>query len=371
MKIIKKGSSFLLVLSFAVSFAAGQQLQQVPFTSDNWDFGDAQFTTENYMGRESIRLESGRISASDVEFLDGTIEVDINFPQARFFPSVLFRMQDPQNTENFYIRPHQSGNPDATQYTPVFHGVSGWQLYHGEGYSQAIELEPDVWHHLRINVLGDEADIYFDDMDTPFLKVTDLKREAEAGKIGVSTGAPVHFANFEYSPAKPKLVDRETTQMETPPGLITQWKVSNIVRDELYRDMPEINAQGLSWTSHQTEPSGTINLARYAQQSEEMNTIVTRLDITAEETMRKPLVFGYSDFVWVYVNGLQIYGGRNDFLSRDYRHLGTIGFFDSVFLPLNEGDNEVLFVVGENFGGWGLKAFMPDQQGIKIKGNEN
>lgn len=367
MKIMKKLTSFLLVLSFATSFVVGQQLQPVPFTSGNWDLGNAQYTTENYMGKESIRLESGSISVSDVEFLDGTIEVDINFPHARFFPTVLFRMQDTQNGEHFYIRPHQSGNPDASQYTPVFNGESGWQLYHGEGYSQAIELEPDTWHHIKINVLGGEADIYFDDMETPLLKVTDLKREPEAGKIGLSTSSPIHFANFEYSLAKPELVDRKTTQMETPPGLITEWKVSNIVRDELYRDMPEINARGLSWTPHQTEPSGTINLARFVQRSEGMNTVIAKLDIAAEETIRKQIVFGYSDFVWVYVNGKQIYSGRNDFMSRDYRYLGTIGFFDSVYMPLNEGDNEVLFVVGENFGGWGLKAFMPDQGRIEIK----
>jgi len=37
--------------------------------------------------------------------------------------------------EHFYIRPHQSGNPDANQYTPVFNGVSAWQLYHGALYA--------------------------------------------------------------------------------------------------------------------------------------------------------------------------------------------------------------------------------------------
>lgn len=368
---MKKIASFLLVLTLATSFVSAQDLQPVPFTSENWDFGDAQFTTENYMGVESLQITNGLISLSDVELLDGTIEVDVNFPNARFFPSVLFRMQDPQNSENFYIRPHQSGNPDAAQYTPVFNGVSGWQLYHGEGYSQATELEPDLWHHIKINILGDEADIYFNDMETPLLKVTDLKREPRAGKIALSTGAPVHFANFKYSLAKPTLVNRETTQMETPPGLITEWNISNVVQDDVYRDKPEINAQNLFWRSFQTEPSGTINLARFGQRSEGMNTVIAKLDLTAADAMRKPLVFGYSDFIWIYINGKQIYGGRNDFRSRDFRYLGTIGFFDSVFLPLNEGNNEVLFVVGENFGGWGLKAFMPDQQGIEIKKNKN
>ena len=34
------------------------------------------------------------------------------------------------------MRPHQVGNPDAIQYTPVFNGLSAWQLYHGDGFWQ-------------------------------------------------------------------------------------------------------------------------------------------------------------------------------------------------------------------------------------------
>ena len=155
--------------------------------------------------------------------------------------------------------------------------------------------------------------------------------------------------------------------METPPGLITSWNISNIVRDELYRDKPEITTTNLTWTEQEAEPSGTINLARYVQRSEGMNTVIAKLDIHAEEATRKPVVFGYSDFLWIYVNGEQIYGGRNDFMSRDYRYLGTLGLFDAVYLTLNKGDNEILFVVSENFGGWGLKAVMPDQERIEIR----
>ncbi len=364
---MKKLFLFTFVFLLTSSFAFTQQLTPVPFNSGNWDFGESEFTTENYMGRESIKITNGSISVSGVEFLNGTIEVDINFPEARFFPAVFFRMQDSGNYEDFYIRPHQSGNPDATQYTPVFNNVSGWQLYHGDGYSQAISLEPDTWHHIKINVLGDQADIYFDDMDEPFLKVTDLKRETEAGKIGVSSGMPVHFANFRYSDSKPKLAEREAVNREVPPGLITSWSISGIVNDDLYHDQPVIDAAGLDWKKQKTEDSGTINLARYVQRSEGMNTMLAKLGITAENAMHKQVLFGYSDFVSVYVNGRQIYGGRNDFMSRDYRYLGTIGFFDAVYLPLNRGENEVLFAVSENFGGWGLKAFIPDRDGIEIK----
>lgn len=128
-----------------------------------------------------------------------------------------------------------------------------------------------------------------------------------------------------------------------------------------------VDATELVWTRYNAEDSGTINLARFSKRREGMNTTIAKLDITADEAIRKQILFGYSDFISIYVNGVQIYGGRNDFMSRDYRYLGTIGFFDAVYLPLNRGENEILFAVSENFGGWGLKAAIPDQEGIEIR----
>lgn len=54
-----------------------------------------------------------------------------------------FRATDGDNYEHFYLRPFQSGRPDATQYTPVYHGVSGWQLYSGPRYNLPVEIATD------------------------------------------------------------------------------------------------------------------------------------------------------------------------------------------------------------------------------------
>ena len=51
--------------------------------------------------------------------------------------------------------------------------------------------------------------------------------------------------------------------------------------------------------------------------------------------------------------------------SRDYRYLGTIGLFDEVMLPLRDGDNELWLAVSESFGGWGVLARLPDENGIR------
>jgi hypothetical protein len=81
----------------------------------------------------------------------------------------------------------------------------------------------------------------------------------------------------------------------------------------------------------------------------------------------KTLSFGFSDYVTVFLNGKALYHGGDNFMSRDYRFLGTIGFFDMLFLPLKKGSNELWFVVSEDFGGWGVKAKFENMDNISLK----
>ncbi len=62
--------------------------------------------------------------------------------------------------EHFYIRPHQSGMPDANQYTPVFNNFSAWQLYHGPEYAVATDYRNNEWMHLKVVYADDRADVY-------------------------------------------------------------------------------------------------------------------------------------------------------------------------------------------------------------------
>jgi hypothetical protein len=62
-----------------------------------------------------------------------------------------------------------------------------------------------------------------------------------------------------------------------------------------------------------------------------------------------------------------VYSGHNKFRSRDYRYLGTMGYFDAVHLELKKGENEIIFAVSENFGGWGLKAKLRNFKNIIIE----
>ena len=329
----------------------------------------ATISFETYQGKEAIHLQSGVIHLEDLSLKNGTIEVDINFSQARNFPGIGFRVQDFYNYERFYVRPHQSGNPDANQYTPVFNGTAGWQLYYGPEYATAVKYTFDQWHHLKIVMKEDQAEIFLDDLQVPMLEVNKLLREPEAGSVSLNTGfAPVYFANFQYS-SMAEINKAQEASTKPEEGSIVNWQISDLTEDTIWVNKFNLDRKlksTLKWTKQTSEDKGFINLSRYAQRSDGKNTMVARVVVTSDQDQIKKLVFGFSDFVKVYLNDRILYEGADNFLSRDYRFLGTVGYFDALFLPLKKGENELWFVVSENFGGWGGKAKFDNMEGIAI-----
>nr|WKN40271.1 DUF1080 domain-containing protein [Tunicatimonas sp. TK19036] len=347
-----------------------QTSQSIPFTADRWEFS-GEHTLEDYKGQSCVLLNNSQAYLTDVDFENGIIEYDIAFTEDRGFTGVMFRMQDKKNYEEYYMRAHQSGNPDAMQYTPVFNGVAGWQLYYGEGYGVPHHYRFQEWMHVKLVVSGSQMEVYIDNMSVPVLHAFELKREPAAGFLGLYTFVKeARFANFSYQtmdnpPIKSADQQRPSASAET----ITQWQVSSAFSQKLLdgqTTFPEALAKNLAWQPLESESTGTVNLAQISEVSDTTNTVIAKFTIEADRAQVKPLHFGYSDIATVYVNGTAVYEGQRIFNSRDYRYLGTIGYFDTLFLSLKKGKNEVWFAVTENFGGWGICARVSDFQGIAI-----
>jgi len=120
----------ILALSSILTDAYGQQ--PVPFTDKRWVVQSQGQMLEAYKGKNSIYLQNGIAYLKDASFLDGTIEFDICLSYQVSFSGLVFRLIDPANYEELYLRAHQSDYPDAFQYTPSFNGDPGWQLYHDQ-----------------------------------------------------------------------------------------------------------------------------------------------------------------------------------------------------------------------------------------------
>ena len=146
-----------------------------------------------------------------------------------------------------------------------------------------------------------------------------------------------------------------------------KWQVSNAFAEkslEAVTEFPTRVEDGLAWSELFCEPTGLANLSVVNVQTREMNTAVARVTVFSDRAQLKTLAFGYSDRIRVYLNNRLLYTGNNGYRSRDYRYLGTIGYFDALTLPLNKGRNELWLEVSESFGGWGVQAAFNDTEGL-------
>ncbi len=348
--------------------------ETVPFGGDRWVIRGGETRPEQHLGRDGLWVKGAALWVKDVELLDGTLEFDVSVSGERGFVGAAWRLQDEGDYEAFYVRPHMSGNPDATQYTPVYHGVAAWQLYHGEGYSAPVQLKTHEWMHVKIVVSGTQAEVYLDS-EKPVLFIRELKRLPRPGRIGlVATGAgAAHFANFTYSLAEtPPLKAPPANPAPGPeaaPGIIRTWRLSSAF-DEAALDgkfvLGEADIRHLTWDPSHAEPNGLVNIAAQRSIGSKSDTVFARVTIRSDRIQVKKVFFGYSDRVKAYSNGRLIYSGTNVYQSRDYRFLGTIGLFDALYLPLRKGENELWFAVSESFGGWGLMARLEDEDGVSL-----
>jgi hypothetical protein len=364
--------SFAGLAGFALCASFVSATEPIPFDSPRWQIEAEENRIEEYQGKTSLVLRGGLALIADAEFTDGVIEYFCAFPDARAFVGATWRVQDAANREEFYIRPHQSGNPDANQYTPVFNGLSAWQLYHGEGYGVPIAYDFDTWFPVKIVVSGDQADVYIGDLEKPALFIDNLKRETASGAVGLAVpnfGA-ARYADFRFDAVdNPKLEGRVERTRTPPTGAVMAWQVSNTFSEKALEDSVELtpsNKDDLSWTALESEATGLANLSRVSVLTRETNTVFARVTVISNRDQSKTLAFGYSDRLRLFLNDRLFYTGNNGYRSRDYRYLGTIGFFDAVTLPLKKGRNELWFAVSESFGGWGVQAAFEDTDGLTI-----
>ena len=357
---------YILIYFITLFFVSASAFADViPFDDQRWTFSGEAIKPVNYEGQKALYISEGGATLKNAGFEDGIIEADVLFPDdQRGFSGITWRMQDDDSYEHFYLRPHLSKQSDASQYTPVFHGDTGWQLYFGPQYSAALELKYNVWMHLKIVVSGNQAEIYLDS-EKPVLFINDLKADLPSGGIGISSSfAPAYFANFSYEETdNPSLMGSAIPAPKLPENLISSIDISKVIADNI-QSPSEYAGQ---WTREKMETNGTFNISRFRQRSAGHNTVLVKITVNSEKDTTRKFTYGYSDKVVAYINDKPLAGGTNVYQSRDYRYLGTIGLFDDIYLPLKKGKNEVYFAVTEDFGGWGFMGKFEDMNEITIE----
>ncbi|TNF70793.1 MAG: hypothetical protein EP299_13345 [Acidobacteria bacterium] len=370
-----------LVAVFVLAITPGAAAQQaIEFSGATWTVAGEVVKAEDFLGQEALRFRSGVAYLSGMELENGTIELDVATTGHRSFVGVVFReSESTREYGNFYLRPHQSGRFDALQYTPVFNGISAWQLYPEHNASQVILR--DQWLHLKLVMSGSRLEAFFDGANEPALVVENLGLDSRRGRFGLRVNFPAEGMPEDFYPAafaNVSVVPDQTVATwleEGPPpaesGLISTWAISPafVAAEGPVEELPRGWTESEGWTTATSDSQGRVNLARYfgLPEGSRRGTIFARLEIESQVAQVKRLEFGFSDRVSVFLNGSVLFTGDNTYRSRSERYLGVMTVDnDAIFLPLRKGRNELVLAVTEAFGGWGLIARLENLLGVKV-----
>src|SRR5262249_16584579 len=165
----------------------------------------------NASGGESVAIVKG------LDFKDGAIEADlVALPRkgapvdTRGFVGIAFRVQE--NGERFeaiYLRftngraEDQLRRNHATQY--VSEPEYPWFRLRKENpgvYESYVDIEPEAWTHLRVEVAGTKARLYVNHGAQPCLIVNDLKLGETHGGVALWDGSDTeaYFSNLRIEP---------------------------------------------------------------------------------------------------------------------------------------------------------------------------
>jgi len=163
-----------------------------------------------FLGNNEDKL----VLLEDVEFQDGVIEIsfagapgDHAGQAARGFVGVAFRVaEDASSFEAFYLRPTNGRADDQLRRNHSSQYISfpeyPWHRLRNETpgvYEAYVDLVPDEWIQVRIEVAGEQARLYVHGAEQPTLIVDDLKLGAEtSGLVGlwIGPGTDAHFRDL-------------------------------------------------------------------------------------------------------------------------------------------------------------------------------
>jgi hypothetical protein len=389
---IKKITILFLGLSLVAFTAAAQKTKtklspeiKIPMEPGYWQYDAANVEFITHRDVKAIYVKNGApLFLKNQKFSNGTIEYDVEL--GRGFPGISFRMSDDwRNGENFYLRYFGTASLHSRttlQYTAVIDGMSIWDLT--DEYQAGAMLNILGWNHVKLVVSGKQMKVYVNDMGRPAMIVPKLEGERSEGGISFA-GGEVTIANVVL---RPDAVE----DMSPAPGYISAyndtrylryWQVSPIKDFPYGKEIvhalpymggtpvkPELPDSTTRWTMVRAEDRGIVNLTRLfgAVENNVRRLAWLKTTIESDRAQERTLHLGFSDEVWLFVNGQVLYVDKNHFGTPSQKFpRGRCTIENAtVRLPLQQGKNEILIGLTNYFYGWGIIARLDDTDGLRL-----
>lgn len=354
-----------------VSPSTGKTIN-IPMEPTHWQNDSGKVVFEKVGGIPAMRLppKAGFTRLKDFDFTTGTIEFDWQPTDARF-SSFYFRHQNNAETECIYLRTAYAGDSlamDAVQYAPFIKGVNFWDML--AHFQAPAKFSKSEWNRVKLVVSEKQLQIHINDLATPVLWVPELEGNIANGNLAFDGEAIV--ANLSVKPGDigslPDQAGVDPTAND--PRYLRQWQVSEpndfpSGREPFGNDFPKSDTR---WTALRTERRGLLNITRlHGSKMPGRQVIWIKARIRSAIDQQKWMDFGFSDEVWLFVNGYYVYAGKNLYgIPLMKAPFGRCSIENTAInLPLKKGNNEILIGLANNFYGWGVVARLRDLTGIE------
>lgn len=375
---------FLIFASLA-SFQLKAQSISFPMESKYWDYDSSavQFIKQGNTSTAKPKKNGGyQIFLKNQVFTNGTIEYDVELTGIGF-PGINFRMSaDKKNGENFYIRSFGKVNALARttlQYAAIINGTSMWDL--SDAYQSGADIKQPGLNHVKLVISGKQMLAYVNDMTRPALQIPELEGRISSG--GISLSGNVIYSNLKINPAS-------TEGLSPGPGIditandtryLRKWQVTAPVDFPFGKDIilplastygdlnkSELPDSNTVWKPIEAENRAIVNLNRiYGSGIRDQRRLVwLKTTIHSDKDQERILQLGFSDEIWVFINGQILYVDKNYFGTPEQKEPRGRCTIDNttIKLPLKQGDNTVMIALTNYFFGWGIVARLDSPDGL-------
>lgn len=370
---------FLLGLTLSLGSPALPALQarNVPPAVAAWTATDS-IRSLTYLGRPALYINRGVALVKGAAMENGVLELDAAASDTTNFMGVVFRAASPRFSNVIFLRPGSSGTEESVQYGPAFNSLGvAWQVYHGDGANAMVELSRNRWVHLKVELDGPVARLFVDTATTPTLVVPRVVTSGGSG-FGLWAGAfgrGAYFSSIRYTPAPPSAAPAPVPPL--PAGTLTDWQLSSAIEVDGFSPERLPDLARFTWQPVTVEPEGFVLINRYREapvggiprgadgavledsvmtgRMAGSRIVYARTTITAPRDEVRRLRFAYGNGVVIYLNGHPLAFAMNPGGLRN--NLGVMAHVgDAIYLPLQRGDNQLVFAVVELTGGWAFSA---------------
>ncbi|PSL30149.1 family 16 glycoside hydrolase [Dyadobacter jiangsuensis] len=372
----------LVVLCSVVFTAFGQKKAKnvpkdqdiwVALTAENWDApgSNAEFTTHD--GRPALKVlpKQGQVILKNTTFSNGTVEFDY-IPTDQRFASFYFRYKDSKENELFYFRTHRAGDStgiEAVQYAPAIDGVNLWDLL--PQYQGKANFQNKTWNHVKLIASGYQLRVFVNDMQRPTMEVPRMEGNVMEGTLafegeGIVSNLVIKPGQTEGLPAY-----EGTDPVAHDPRYLRKWQITEpaALSKNVDFSMDSAPKAETMWETIWAERRGMVNLTRKFGMSKERRVVWMKVNITSKTDQKKKIAMGFSDDVWVFLNGRYLYVDKNTFGAPIMKEpAGRCSIENASFvIPFKAGKNELTVALANDFYGWALIARLEDMDGLTVE----